>query len=322
MTEDGGAERPGSSLGEGAEIPREPPPGAPGCAPKPACDDPEAPARVAALMASPAYRLADDDVDFLKSDLARGVRLELEYFKAEAALRAQGIGHAIVVFGSSRIAEPAAALRALEAARAAAAAAPGDRAGLRALRTAERRVSASRWYAVAREFAALLAQVPERPHGERVAIVTGGGPGLMEAANRGGFEAGAISVGLNIDLPHEQYPNPYLSDGLALRFRYFALRKMHFLQRARALVAFPGGFGTFDELFETLTLLQTRKAEPLPVVLVGRAFWSRAVDFGFLVDEGVIAPEDLELFVYAETAAEIRDHIARWHAERRRPLLG
>ncbi len=321
MTDDGGAERPGSRLGDADEIPCEPPPGAPGCEPKPACDDPRAPARVAALMASPAYRLADEDLGFLQSDLARGVRLELEYFKAEAALRAEGIAHAIVVFGSSRIPEPAAALRALEAARAAAAAAPGDRAGLRALRVAERMVCASRWYTVAREFAALLASVADRPHGERIAIVTGGGPGLMEAANRGGWEAGAVSVGLNIDLPHEQYPNPYLSEALALRFRYFALRKMHFLQRARALVAFPGGFGTFDELFETLTLLQTRKAEPLPVVLVGREFWSRAVDFEFLADEGVIAPEDLELFVYAETAAEIRDHIAGWHAERRKPLL-
>ena len=144
----------------------------------------------------------------------------------------------------------------------------------------------------------------------------------MEAANLGAYDVGARSAGLNITLPHEQTPNPFITPDLAFRFRYFALRKLHFLLRARALVVFPGGFGTFDELFETLTLLQTRKAEPLPVVLVGRAFWSRAVDFGFLVDEGVIAPEDLELFVYAETAAEIRDHIARWHAERRRPLLG
>ncbi|MDF2235451.1 TIGR00730 family Rossman fold protein [Albimonas sp. CAU 1670] len=303
--------------GAAAEIP----PRVPGSCPKPACDDPEAPSRVAALMASPAYRLADEDLGFLQSDVARGVRLELEYYKAEAALRAHGIGHAIVVFGSSRIPEPAAAERALAAARAAAAEAPADAEAARLLRRAERMADSSKWYRVAREFSALLADAPYRPHGERIAIVTGGGPGLMEAANRGGCEAGAVSVGLNIDLPHEQFPNPYLSDGLALRFRYFALRKMHFMQRARALVAFPGGFGTFDELFETLTLLQTRKADPLPVVLVGRAFWSRAVDFDFLVDEGVIAPEDLELFVYAETAGEIRDHIAGWYAARRKPLL-
>ena len=293
----------------------------PGRRPKAACDDPAAPDRVARAMASAPYRRADRDVEFLQSDAMRGVRLELEYSKAELALQAQGIGHAIVVFGSARIAEPAAAARALAEAVAAEAEAPGDPALARARRVAERMAENARWYQVARDFARLLADAPARPHGERIALITGGDPGLMEAANRGACEGGATSVGLNIDLPHEQYPNPYLSDGLCLRFRYFALRKLHFLQRARALVAFPGGFGTFDELFETLTLLQTGKLEPLPIVLVGRDFWSRAVDFDFLVEEGVIAPEDPYLFKYAETAAEIRDHIAAWHARRRRPLL-
>jgi len=153
-------------------------------------------------------------------------------------------------------------------------------------------------------------------------LMTGGGPGLMEAANRGAFYAGSKSIGLNITLPHEQYPNPYLTPGLCFRFHYFALRKMHFLHRARALVAFPGGYGTLDELFETLTLIQTRKIAPLPVILVGRAFWERAIDFSFLVDEGVIDPEDENLFCYAETSQEILDHIVSWYDQAGKPFFG
>jgi hypothetical protein len=149
----------------------------------------------------------------------------------------------------------------------------------------------------------------------------GGGLGIMEAANRGALDTGAESVGLNITLPHEQYPNPYISPDLCLRFHYFALRKLHFLLRARTLVAFPGGFGTLDEVFETLTLLQTRKIDPLPVVLVGEAYWQRLVDFDFLVAEGTIDPEDLDLFVYAETAEEIWRHIVDWHDARGIALL-
>jgi uncharacterized protein (TIGR00730 family) len=174
---------------------------------------------------------------------------------------------------------------------------------------------------VARAFGRLIAALPTRPHGERVAVMTGGGPGLMEAANRGAWEGGATSIGLNITLPHEQFPNPYITDGLCFRFHYFALRKLHFLHRARALVAFPGGYGTLDELFETLTLIQTRKIAPLPVVLVGRSFWRRAVDFDFLAAEGVIDPEDLELFAFAETAEEIYAHISGWHRAAGRPIL-
>jgi hypothetical protein len=151
--------------------------------------------------------------------------------------------------------------------------------------------------------------------------MTGGGPGIMEAANRGAFDVGAKSVGLNIALPHEQYPNPYITPDLCLRFHYFALRKLHFLHRAKALVAFPGGYGTLDEVFETLTLVQTRKIKPLPVVLVGREFWSQAVDFEFLVDEGVIDPEDKELFRFAETAEEAWDHITAWYECNGEPLL-
>ena len=143
--------------------------------------------------------------------------------------------------------------------------------------------------------------------------MTGGGPGMMEAANRGAFDAGSKTIGLNISLPHEQYPNPYITPDLCFRFHYFALRKLHFLKRTRALVAFPGGFGTFDELFETLTLIQTRKIKPVPVILVGEQYWRQAVNVDFLVDEGVIDEEDRELFWYAETAEEIWKGILQWY---------
>lgn len=155
------------------------------------------------------------------------------------------------------------------------------------------------YYAVAREFGRIVAR------DERFALMTGGGPGIMEAANRGAFEAGGLSIGLNIQLPREQVPNRYITPGMVFRFRYFALRKLHFLLRARAFVAFPGGFGTFDELFETLTLVQCRRIAPLPIVLVGERYWRRAVDFDFLVRQGMIAARDRRLFCYAESARDI-----------------
>ena len=173
----------------------------------------------------------------------------------------------------------------------------------------------SPYYAVAREFGRLVGSA------RGAALMTGGGPGIMEAANRGAFEAGGLSIGLNIELPREQTPNRYITPALCLRFRYFALRKLHFLMRARAMVAFPGGYGTFDELFETLTLVQTRTIKPVPVVLVGAEYWRRAFDADFLVEEGAIAPEDRKLFWFAETAQEIWDGILRWHAANGEPLL-
>jgi uncharacterized protein (TIGR00730 family) len=160
------------------------------------------------------------------------------------------------------------------------------------------------YYAVAREFGALVGR------DRRAALMTGGGPGIMEAANRGALEAGGLSIGLNIELPQPQAPNRYLTPGLSLSFRYFALRKLHFMLRARAMVAFPGGFGTFDELFEALTLVQTRKVRPMPVVLVGKAWWQRAVEFDFLIAEGVIARRDANLFRFADTAGEIWDAVS------------
>ena len=289
--------------------------------PKDACDDREALARVQTIMKGTSYRLAEHDVEFLESDHTRGPRLQLDYLKPELGLRDHGIGHTIVVFGSSRLLEPNAAKRRLAAATERLAKEPDNVELMRALKVAERGVANSRYYDVARDFARQVGRSAERSHGDRVAVMTGGGPGVMEAANRGAFEVGARSIGLNISLPHEQYPNPYLTPELCFQFHYFAMRKLHFLHRARALVAFPGGFGTFDELFETLTLIQTHKIAALPVVLVGRAFWSRAVNFDFLVEEGVIAAGDVDLFEVVETADEIHTHIASWHADKGKPLL-
>ena len=218
----------------------------------------------------------------------------------------------VVVYGSTRILEPAAAQRNVEAARQALETDAHDSILVRKLAVAERILAKSRYYEVAREFGRLVGSCCDSD-GSRLVITTGGGPGMMEAANRGAFEVGAKSVGLNINLPHEQYPNPYITPELCFRFHYFALRKMHLLQRAKALVAFPGGFGTIDELFEVLTLVQTRKIKPVPIVLVGEDYWRRAVDVGFLADEGTIDAEDRELFWFAETADEIWNSILDWY---------
>jgi uncharacterized protein (TIGR00730 family) len=289
--------------------------------PKSADEDPDAPRRLQAILDSPSYRQADQDVEFLARDETRGVRLEIDYLKTEFMLERHAIRHTIVVVGGSRISEPAAARRRVDALRAQLAADPGQPELERRLEIAERVLAKSRYYEVARAFGRLVAVSEMGPHRNRVVLMTGGGPGIMEAANRGAFDAGAKSIGLNISLPHEQYPNPYITPELAFRFHYFAMRKLHFLKRARALVAFPGGYGTFDELFEALTLIQTRTIQPLPVVLVGEQYWRRAFDVEFLVDEGVIDPEDRELFWYAETAEEIWDGIVRWYAASGTPLL-
>jgi uncharacterized protein (TIGR00730 family) len=176
-------------------------------------------------------------------------------------------------------------------------------------------VAKSRYYQVARDFGAFVGKLDSDTKRHRIVLMTGGGPGIMEAANRGAADVGARSVGLNISLPREQQPNPYITPELCFRFRYFAVRKLHLLLRARALVAFPGGFGTLDELFEVLTLVQTNKIEPLPIVLVGREFWERAIDFDFLIAEGVIARTDRDLFAFAEDARAILDLITTWPAK-------
>jgi uncharacterized protein (TIGR00730 family) len=174
---------------------------------------------------------------------------------------------------------------------------------------------------VAREFGRLVGECGDRAIGGRIMVMTGGGPGIMEAANRGARDAGAKSIGLNITLPHEQFPNPYVTPELCFSFHYFAMRKLHFLMRARALVAFPGGYGTLDELFEVLTLAQTRKIAPVPVILVGEGYWRRVFDADFLVEEGTIAPEDRDLFWYAESAADVWRDIVIWYEMKGEPLL-
>jgi uncharacterized protein (TIGR00730 family) len=288
--------------------------------PKPIEEDPEAVRRVQAILTSPSYRAADADPEFLASDDLRGVRLQIDYVKAELLLREHEIEQTIVVFGSTRICEPAAALRKVQGLRELLEVETDNGELLRQLMVAERIQAKSGYYEVAREFGSLVATANRGPLSRHTAIMTGSGPGMMEAANRGAFDVGAKSVGLNISLPHEQYPNPYVTPELCFSFHYFALRKLHFLLRAKALVAFPGGYGTLDELFEVLTLIQTRKIKPIPVVLVGEAYWRRAVDIDFLVDEGVIDSEDRDLFWFAETAQEIWTGILRWHDASGTPL--
>jgi uncharacterized protein (TIGR00730 family) len=288
--------------------------------PKPAEEDPLAPQRIQAILDAPSYRQADEDTEFLLRDDVRGVRLQMDYLKAELLLREHHIEHTIVVFGSARIREPDVARRKCESLRAAQDADPHNAELMRQLAIAERILEKSRYYDVAREFGRLVGETNERRHNGHTVIMTGGGPGIMEAANRGAFDMGAKSVGLNITLPHEQYPNPYATTDLSFRFHYFALRKMHLLKRAKALVAFPGGYGTLDELFEVLTLIQTRKIKPIPVVLVGESYWRRAVDIDFLIDEGVIDREDRNLFWFAETAEDIWNDILHWHRASGEPL--
>jgi len=236
--------------------------------PKALQDDPEAHERTLRILNSPSYRQADQDVEFLNQNDTRGIRLELDYQKAELLLEQHGVKETIVVFGGTRILEPSAAERRLEGLRAAQAADPENREIARRIQIAERVRAKSHYYEVAREFGRLVG-MSQQADGCNLVIVTGGGPGIMEAANRGSYDVGAKSVGLNIHLPREQFPNPYITPDLCFRFHYFAVRKLHFMLRARALVAFPGGYGTLDELFETLTLTQTRTTNPVPVVLVG-----------------------------------------------------
>jgi uncharacterized protein (TIGR00730 family) len=289
--------------------------------PKPSAADPEAPKRIQAILDSPSYRQADEDVGFLNLDETRGVRLQIDYQKPEFLLQQHSIQHTIVVFGSTRIQEPTAAQLRVETLRVQLNSDPNNTELQRCLSVAERILAKSHYYEVAREFGQLVGEAGKNVDDGQLVIMTGGGPGMMEAANRGAYDVGSKSIGLNINLPHEQYPNPYVTPDLCFRFHYFALRKLHFLLRTRALVAFPGGYGTFDELFETLTLVQTRKIKPVPIVLVGESYWRQAFNMDFLVDEGVIDEEDRELFWYAETAQEIWNDIVQWHKANGTPLV-
>jgi uncharacterized protein (TIGR00730 family) len=268
------------------------------------------------------HRRADRDFEFLDQPELRPVRLQLEYLKPELAFKNLGVRSTIVVFGSTTFISPEDAQRQLEEAEQASRLAPGDERANEALQRARGALDKSRYYAIAREFGQRIGRYGEGPLDNRLVVVTGGGPGVMEAANRGAHDVGAASVGLNITLPAEQRPNPYITPELSFQFRYFALRKLHFVMRARALVTFPGGFGTLDELFGTLCLIQTGKREPLPVILVGSEFWKSAVDFDFLCNEHMIREPHLQLFEYAESADEIMSKIEAWYAERNQSLLG
>lgn len=270
-------------------------------------------------VTSSSYIPADRDIEFLQRDELRPLRLGLELLKPELIQEEQGIRSTIVVFGSSRLLEPSLAREALKQAMAELQAFPQDRTLQQRVAIAERRVALAHYYDVAREFGRLVSSTCQVDGQCDYVVVTGGGPGIMEAANRGAADVGAKSMGLNITLPHEQYPNPYITPELCFQFRYFALRKMHFLLRARALVVFPGGFGTLDELFETLTLLQTGKTRNITIVLMGRTFWERLINWPLLVDEGLITVEDLSLFHFAETAQQAWDLISRNHGDPSNP---
>ena len=251
----------------------------------------------------PAYRLAFQDMDFLLREDLRPVRFQLELLKPQLLFDEANIASTFVVYGSARIPEPAKAQALLELA---------DTDETR--RVAERLIAKSKYYEVARELARLASSFPQDLSGKRHFVVcSGGGPSIMEAANRGAADMGKESIGLNIVLPHEQAPNPYVTPGLSMQFHYFALRKMHFLLHARAVAVFPGGFGTFDEAFELLTLIQTGKIDPLPVLFYGKDFWQRVVDFEALCDEGVISPRDLKLFRFVETAEEGWDVVTEFY---------
>jgi uncharacterized protein (TIGR00730 family) len=265
------------------------------------------------LLHSPSYRVAYKDVDFLTSPKLRATRMELELLKPELAFEEHGVRSTIVVFGSTRIIEPAAAAKKLDRARARLEDTPGDVRRQRALHRAERLAAKTRYYDLARQFAQLVAREARNEEPGEYVVCTGGGPGIMEAANRGAYDQRAQTIGLNIRLPQEQEPNPYITPELCFQFHYFAMRKLHFLLRAKALVVFPGGYGTIDELFEVLTLRQTKRMQHIPIILFGQEFWQRAIDFQFLADEGTIDDEDLDLFHYAETAEEAWGIIRQFH---------
>ena len=259
-----------------------------------------------ALMQPQAYRLAFADPEFLVRREVRGIRMQLEMLKPDLAQTEAGIEHTVVVFGSARFVSAETAQAQLAAAQKG-----GD---AQAVQRAERALRTSAYYEQAREFARLVAHTCScLPEQDKLYICTGGGPGIMEAANRGAHESGAPSVALNIVLPHEQVPNPYVTQALSFKFHYFAMRKMHFMMRAKALVAFPGGFGTLDELFEVLTLVQTQKAKPVPILLYGSDHWKRMLDLDVLVEEGTITEQDLKLVQYVDTPQDAWKAICQFY---------
>ncbi len=245
--------------------------------------------QIKTIMNNPSFKVPQEDKDFFYSDDARGIRLQLDYLKSEVKLREEGIDYTIPVFGSARITEES-----------------GEN---------------SFYYDEARKLGQLIGNSGNSPLDCHVTLMTGGGPGIMEAANRGAFDVGAKSIGLNIKLPREQFPNPYITPDLCFQFQYFAIRKLHFMQRAKALVVFPGGFGTLDELFGVLTLMQTKKTPSIPIVLVGKNYWKNVINFEFLIQESVISSSDLDLLTYTDTAKEAWKSILAWHEKNKTPLF-
>jgi uncharacterized protein (TIGR00730 family) len=270
-------------------------------------------ANMEAILGSPSNLLAIDDRALLDKVELRGVRMLLELDKAELAFQDHAITSTVIVFGGTQIVERPAAERRLADARRALAAAPDDKRLKRAVSRSERLLERSRYYDEAREFARLVSIDNQCDDRREFVVVTGGGPGLMEAANRGAFDVGCQSIGLNIKLPAEQQPNPYITPELCFQFKYFALRKFHFILRAAAVVLFPGGFGTLDEMFETLTLRQTHRMQPVPIILYGREYWAKIINFQQLADDGVIADEHLDLFTWAETPEDAWRQIVEFH---------
>lgn len=265
------------------------------------------------LKKSPAYQIAYYDDNFMDEEFNRPVRLQLELLKPEMIFRKEKIYSTIVVFGGTRIIEPKEAEKELKKIKAKLDKNPNDPDLKRKYKIARSVVQKSPFYEEARKFGELVSAEGQFNDGNKFVIVTGGGPGIMEAANRGAHDIGAKSIGLNITLPLEQEPNPYITPELNLQFHYFAIRKMHFMLRAKALVAFPGGYGTMDELFEALTLVQTKKVKPLPIVLFDENYWRNLVNFDYLVEQGTIAEEDIELFVYADKAEDAWNYIKYYY---------
>ena len=266
-----------------------------------------------AIVSSPTYLRAYEDIGLLHRVELRPVRLQLELLKAEMLLQEHAIESTVVLFGGSRITPTEEAERRVLAAQKAVDAAPDDEAAELELAIAKNLLKKSRYYDEARRFATIVSRMCQTAGRMHYVICTGGGPGVMEAGNRGAWHVAAKSIGMNITLPHEQAPNPYITPDLCFQFHYFAIRKMHLLLRAKAAVFFPGGYGTLDELFETLTLVQTVKMQPLPIVLLGEEFWNRIVDWDYLVEEGTIAPQDVELFRICDTADEAWEFICHFH---------
>ena len=277
--------------------------------------DAELRANLEQIVNSPSYRLAAADPEFLDRDELRPVRMQLELLKPEVILKQQQIDSTIVVFGGTQVVPPEEARRRLADAQKSLLERPGDSTRQRAVAIAQRTVAKARYHDAAYQFGRLVSAACKSNGQRDYVIMTGGGPGIMEAANHGAYDEQAKSVGLNITLPEEQQPNPFLTPGLCFQFHYFAIRKMHFLLRAKALVIFPGGFGTLDELFDALTLRQTGRMQQIPIILFGRQYWDRVIDFQFLADEGVIRDEHLDLIQYAETPEEAWELILSYHGE-------